>query len=96
MPAPVAGLRILSRNTREIFKEDLKSYLKCKAMDSELNLRFRMVVNESQEAIDARKFSIVEMSRKLSRRSELIDKFMPKGSGIGCRRPTPGNAFLEV
>jgi hypothetical protein len=26
----------------------------------------------------------------------LIDKFMPKGSGIGCRRPTPGNAFLEV
>lgn len=64
-------------------------------MDSELNLRFRMVVNESQEAIDARKFSIVEMSRKLSRKPELIDKLMPKDSGIGCRRPTPGNGFLE-
>jgi cation diffusion facilitator CzcD-associated flavoprotein CzcO len=86
-----------SAETLRKFKEDPKFYLKyCKAIESELNLRFRLVVNESQEALDARKFSIAEMSRKLAGKPELIEKLMPKDFGIGCRRPTPGNGFLEA
>jgi len=36
------------------------------------------------------------MSTKLEGDKELIDAIIPKNFGIGCRRPTPGNGFLEA
>lgn len=85
-----------SEETRNSFKEDPQYYLAyCKAIESELNTRVRMVINDTDEAREARTFSEGEMRRKLASKPELIDTLMPKNFGIGCRRPTPGNGFLE-
>lgn len=86
-----------SEETMQRFKDDPKFYLAyCKAIESELTSRFRMVLNGSPEAKEARDFSETEMRRKLAGKPELIEKLMPKNFGIGCRRPTPGNGFLEA
>ncbi|CAL5867100.1 uncharacterized protein PFLUO_LOCUS1312 [Penicillium psychrofluorescens] len=85
-----------SEETKERFRNDPEFYLSyCKGVESELNQRFRIVINNSEEAINARKYSTKEMGRKLDGREDLIDHLLPKDFGIGCRRPTPGNGFLE-
>ncbi|RSL99848.1 hypothetical protein CEP52_009501 [Fusarium oligoseptatum] len=86
-----------SEETKKRFREDPDFYLAyCKAIESELTLRFRMVLNDSPEALQAKEFSTQEMKRKLAGKPELIEQLMPKDFGIGCRRPTPGNGFLEA
>ncbi|PVH71630.1 steroid monooxygenase [Cadophora sp. DSE1049] len=85
-----------SSEMKNRFKTDPEFYLRyCKAIESELNIRFKLILNDTPEAIAAKKFSIEEMSRKLSRK-ELIDQIIPKNFNVGCRRPTPGNGFLEA
>ncbi|KAJ5707658.1 hypothetical protein N7488_007459 [Penicillium malachiteum] len=91
-----AGFAPKYAETKERFRNDPDFYLAyCKAVESELNQRFRIVINESVEATNAREYSTKEMSRKLAGREDLIDHLMPKNFGIGCRRPTLGNGFLE-
>ncbi|KAH7127790.1 putative MoxY [Dactylonectria estremocensis] len=86
-----------SEATMQRFRDDADLYLAyCKAIESELTLRFRMVLNDSPEAHQAREFSTKEMRHKLAAKPDLIEKLMPKDFGIGCRRPTPGNGFLEA
>lgn len=36
------------------------------------------------------------MKRKLAGREDLIEKLIPTTFNVGCRRPTPGNGFLEA
>lgn len=36
------------------------------------------------------------MRRKLGSRSDIADAIIPKDFAIGCRRPTPGEGFLEA
>jgi len=36
------------------------------------------------------------MQRKLADKPELAAKLIPPDFGVGCRRPTPGNGFLEA
>lgn len=36
------------------------------------------------------------MKTKLNHDEYLIDHLIPKDFNIGCRRPTPGNGFLEA
>lgn len=86
-----------SEETKERFKKDPNFYLAyCKAIESELNVRVKFVINDSPEAKEAREFSTAEMKRKLAAKPELVDTLMPKDFGVGCRRPTPGNGFLEA
>jgi cation diffusion facilitator CzcD-associated flavoprotein CzcO len=86
-----------SEETKQRFREDPQLYLSyCKGVESELNQRFKIVVNGSTDAINARSYSEKEMQRKLTSRPDLLDHLMPKDFGIGCRRPTPGNGFLEA
>ncbi|KAL3954162.1 hypothetical protein ACCO45_012118 [Purpureocillium lilacinum] len=47
---------------------------------------------ESQEANE---FSYREMHSKLGGDKRLVDKIIPKNFNVGCRRPTPGNGYLE-
>jgi cation diffusion facilitator CzcD-associated flavoprotein CzcO len=35
------------------------------------------------------------MTRKLNGREDLVSKLVPTDYAVGCRRPTPGNGFLE-
>lgn len=36
------------------------------------------------------------MRRKLSPKPEIADAIIPKDFAVGCRRPTPGNGYLEA
>ncbi|KIW15131.1 hypothetical protein PV08_07918 [Exophiala spinifera] len=40
--------------------------------------------------------SPIRMKKRLSGKDDLIDAIIPKHFGVGCRRPTPGNGFLEA
>ncbi|KAI9820318.1 MAG: hypothetical protein M1827_005940 [Pycnora praestabilis] len=66
-----------------------------KIIESELNQRFKFIIKGSDAANDARVYSEDEMTRKLDRNPRLMDKIIPKDFNVGCRRPTPGNGFLE-
>ncbi|KIW45757.1 uncharacterized protein PV06_04115 [Exophiala oligosperma] len=86
-----------SKETQQKFREDPQFYLAyCKAIESELNVRFKFYINGSASAIEAKEYSIKEMQAKLVQKPELMDKLIPKDFGVGCRRPTPGNGFLEA
>lgn len=49
----------------------------------------------SQEQEEARMFSINEMKTKLGYDERLIKAMVPD-FGVACRRPTPGNGYLEA
>lgn len=86
-----------SDETKQLFHDDPELYLRyCKALESELNVRFKFYINGSEDAIEARRFSIKEMETKLASKPELIGHLIPSNFGVGCRRPTPGNGFLEA
>ncbi|RVX67654.1 hypothetical protein B0A52_08183 [Exophiala mesophila] len=68
-----------------------------KMIESELNVRFKFILNGTPEAEGAREFARQEMTQKLgSNHPELLEALIPKNFGVGCRRPTPGNGFLEA
>jgi hypothetical protein len=64
-------------------------------IELELNQRFKFVLRNTQESDESNEFSYKEMCIKLSNNPRLIDKIIPKNFNVGCRRPTPGNGFLE-
>ncbi|KAI9872864.1 MAG: hypothetical protein M1830_001115, partial [Pleopsidium flavum] len=67
-----------------------------KIIESELNQRFKFIIKGSDAAKEARDYSEDEMMRKLGHNPRLIEKVIPKDFNVGCRRPTPGNGFLEA
>ena len=76
--------------------EDPDEYLAyCKMIEGELNQRFSFIVNGSPQQKAAREFSMNEMKSKLKHRPDLLEKIMPNDFDVGCRRPTPGNGYLE-
>ncbi|ETI20877.1 hypothetical protein G647_07220 [Cladophialophora carrionii CBS 160.54] len=79
------------------FAENPELFLKySKMIESELNVRFKFILNGTPEAEGAREFARNEMMQKLgSTKPELLEAIIPKNFGVGCRRPTPGNGFLE-
>ncbi|TPX08646.1 uncharacterized protein E0L32_009835 [Thyridium curvatum] len=86
-----------SEETMAKFRADPNLYLSyCKAIESELNVRFKFLINGSEEAETSRAYSTQEMRAKLAAKPHLMDKIIPTNFGVGCRRPTPGNGFLEA
>lgn len=74
--------------------DEYKAY--CKMIEGELNQRFTFIINGSKAQRDAVDFSMDEMKAKLQSKPELLDKVMPTDFFVGCRRPTPGNGYLEA
>ncbi|OBT58863.1 hypothetical protein VE04_00928 [Pseudogymnoascus sp. 24MN13] len=66
-----------------------------KMIELELNQRFKLVLRNTEESDEANEFSYKEMCIKLSNNPGLIDKIIPKDFNVSCRRPTPGNGYLE-
>lgn len=62
----------------------------CKGIETELNQRFKFILNGSPAAEDAKRFSVEQMQQKLGGRSDIAEKLIPKEFGVGCRRPTVG------
>ncbi|KAK5045518.1 hypothetical protein LTR84_009136 [Exophiala bonariae] len=79
------------------FREHPKEYVTyCKQIENELNQRFKFILTNTPEAEQARQFSAAQMKERLSGDKALIDAIIPKDFAVGCRRPTPGNGFLEA
>ncbi|RAH52634.1 dimethylaniline monooxygenase [Aspergillus piperis CBS 112811] len=84
-------------NQKAIFRHNPQKYLAYrKKIESELNSRFRFILNGSEEQANARAYAERDMRSKLARRPEIADHIVPKDFAVGCRRPTPGNGYLEA
>jgi cation diffusion facilitator CzcD-associated flavoprotein CzcO len=82
---------------QKLFQDDPELFLRySKMIESELNVRFKFILKGSPEAEAAKEFAANEMAQKLDGNTELMDAMIPKDFGVGCRRPTPGNGFLEA
>ncbi|KAI8155151.1 FAD-binding monooxygenase [Colletotrichum sp. SAR 10_70] len=78
------------------FKENPDVYMKYrKEIEGELNSRFRFVIADSADQKEAREYSSNEMRVKL-KDEDILNYLMPKNFAVGCRRPTPGNGYLEA
>lgn len=53
------------------------------------------IIKDSPEQEEARRYSTAEMKTKLDNDERLIQKMIPDFA-VGCRRPTPGNGYLEA
>ncbi|KAH0835350.1 putative sterigmatocystin biosynthesis monooxygenase stcW [Fonsecaea pedrosoi] len=81
---------------KEEFKLQPESYLAYrKEVEAELNSRFKFIMKDSAEQMEALAFSTNEMKTKLGADSPLLKYLIPTFS-VGCRRPTPGNGYLEA
>ncbi|KAI3395650.1 hypothetical protein diail_1015 [Diaporthe ilicicola] len=82
---------------RAILRTDPVKYLAYrKKIESELNSRFRFILNGSEEQRQARESTEKDMRAKLASKPEIADLIVPKDFSVGCRRPTPGNGYLEA
>ncbi|ETI26517.1 hypothetical protein G647_03294 [Cladophialophora carrionii CBS 160.54] len=82
---------------KQLFKENPKLYLKySKMIESELNQRFKFILKNTPESKAAKEYATAEMKQKLANNPELMEKMIPTDFDVGCRRPTPGNGFLEA
>ncbi|KAH7010394.1 cyclohexanone monooxygenase [Ilyonectria destructans] len=78
------------------FREDPEMYRKYrKEIEGELNSRFKFIIADSDEQQEAKEYSRKEMTSKLND-EKLLKHLMPEDFAIGCRRPTPGNGYLEA
>ncbi|KAL5366664.1 hypothetical protein BJX96DRAFT_44220 [Aspergillus floccosus] len=81
---------------KERFRSHPEEYLNYrKDVESELNKRFKFILKDSPEQEQAKEFSTNEMRTKLGADSPLLKHIIPS-FGVGCRRPTPGNGYLEA
>jgi len=85
-----------SEEQQKLFQNPHEYKAYCKMIEGELNQRFKLIINGSQAQRDAADFSVDEMKFKLKDKPELLDKVMPTDFFVGCRRPTPGNGYLET
>jgi cation diffusion facilitator CzcD-associated flavoprotein CzcO len=53
------------------------------------------IIRDSEEQQEAKRFSTHEMTTKLAAKKSLVEHIVPDFA-VGCRRPTPGNGYLEA
>ncbi|CAM1508671.1 Fc.00g055190.m01.CDS01 [Cosmosporella sp. VM-42] len=66
-----------------------------KGVEHELACRFKMLHAHTPEQAAAVQFSTEDMLRKLGPKNPLADFIIPNFP-VGCRRPSPGNGYLEA
>ncbi|OAX83506.1 hypothetical protein ACJ72_02121 [Emergomyces africanus] len=94
---PDGGNFEYSEAQKEEWRRDPEKYRKYRKMvEDELNGRFRFALRNSKESDESNAFSYKEMTTKLGNNEQLKDKIIPKNFNVGCRRPTPGNGYLEA
>ena len=86
-----------SAKQKKAFEDNPQLFMKySKMIESELNQRFKFILKNTEPAKAAKEFATNEMKTKLGGNEALMDAIIPKNFGVGCRRPTPGNGFLEA
>ncbi|EXJ82626.1 hypothetical protein A1O3_06439 [Capronia epimyces CBS 606.96] len=87
---------IYNEEQRKLFEDPDEFLAYCKLIEGELNQRFSFIINGSPSQKAAREFSESEMRAHLKDRPDLLEKIMPTDFYVGCRRPTPGNGYLQT
>ncbi|KAJ6582825.1 FAD/NAD-P-binding domain-containing protein [Mycena sp. CBHHK59/15] len=86
-----------SEEQKRKFLEDPVHALKYRKMiESELNSRFKFIIQGTPEQKAALAFGNKHMRERLQGNQRLIDALIPKDFTVGCRRATPGNGYLEA
>ncbi|KAF1991026.1 flavin-binding monooxygenase [Aulographum hederae CBS 113979] len=86
-----------TKDQKEAFDEDREKYHRYKKMiENELNKRFKLVLRNTKESDEANAYAFTEMTTKLAAKPSLRDIIIPKDFNVACRRPTPGNGYLEA
>lgn len=69
---------IFSEDQKKRWEENPEEYLTYrKAVESELNSRFRLYMKHSPEQREAKEFSIKQMTEKLSAKPEIVQNLVP-------------------
>ncbi|KAI2467497.1 cyclohexanone monooxygenase [Annulohypoxylon bovei var. microspora] len=85
-----------SQEQIEQFRQNPKLQLEYwKKIEQELNKRFRFIIKGSEDQKQIVKNTAEDMRAKLAQKPSLADHLIPKFA-FGCRRPTPGNGYLEA
>ncbi|CAK7212641.1 hypothetical protein SEUCBS140593_001571 [Sporothrix eucalyptigena] len=88
-----------SEEQKETFRKDPTAYLAYrKGVEHELSSRFKMLHKDTPEQKAAVEFSRVDMLRRLGtgEKAEHLAKTLIPTFPVGCRRPSPGNGYLEA
>ncbi|KAJ6576901.1 cyclohexanone monooxygenase [Mycena vulgaris] len=80
---------------KEVLEEEEKSLNYRKAVETEINVRFKFAIKTSRAQTEAVAVAKEGMIRMLQGDPKLCEMLIPS-FGVGCRRPTPGNGFLEA
>ncbi|KAK0497927.1 hypothetical protein EDD18DRAFT_1382327 [Armillaria luteobubalina] len=70
-------------------------YKHLKEIASSLNCLYDFVPKDSDGQKEFKRITLEHMKSHLER-DDLLEKLVPSDFGVGCRRPTPGAAFLEA
>ncbi|EWY79376.1 hypothetical protein FOYG_17454 [Fusarium oxysporum NRRL 32931] len=88
--------KIYTDDEKETWSKDPEAYYAYrKEIENELNARFRLYLKDSKAQKIGREATKQQMTAKLSAKPELAHDLIPDFP-VGCRRPTPGNGFLEA
>ncbi|EEH46643.2 uncharacterized protein PADG_02741 [Paracoccidioides brasiliensis Pb18] len=94
---PDGGNFEYTEEQKEEWRRDPEKYRKYRKMiEDELTRRFRFALRNSKESEDANEYAYNDMSKKLGNNQHLKEKIIPKDFNVGCRRPTPGDGYLEA
>ncbi|KAK4935997.1 hypothetical protein LTR10_023044 [Elasticomyces elasticus] len=86
-----------SEEQKKRFREDPEYYLKYrKSVEVEMVKGFYVFHKNTPDSMAALKFAHTEMRNRLNGQKRLADALIPKTFPVGCKRPTPGNGYLEA
>ncbi|TVY87681.1 putative sterigmatocystin biosynthesis monooxygenase [Lachnellula willkommii] len=89
---------VFSEEQKKRWADNPEEYLEYrKTVERDMNARFKLYIDHTDEQKAARKFSVGDMTSKLAKngKEDLLRLLLPDFA-VGCRRPTPGNGFLEA
>jgi cation diffusion facilitator CzcD-associated flavoprotein CzcO len=93
---PPSGDTIFTQEQKKHWADHPDEYLTYrKALERELNDAFPYFIRDTKLQKDARSWTEGDMKSKLAKRPDLLKLILPTFS-VGCRRPTPGNGYLEA
>ncbi|EXJ74905.1 uncharacterized protein A1O5_01601 [Cladophialophora psammophila CBS 110553] len=82
---------------KKAFEADPEMYHRYKkTIESELNQRFRLVLRNTRESDEANANAYAQMSAILKSKPHLLNAIIPSDFNVACRRPTPGQGYLEA
>ncbi|KAF7190309.1 putative sterigmatocystin biosynthesis monooxygenase stcW [Pseudocercospora fuligena] len=86
-----------SESQKQSMRERPEEYLKYrKNVETEMVSAFAMFHRNSPESKGALKYASTEMTARLQGHERLAEALIPKDFPVGCKRPTPGNGYLEA